>query len=221
MKSKKNKIVLLTNIKGGVGKTTLCGLFATYLAQQGIPVAVMDADIQQSLYRHRQRDLSANPTEELPWQVQSINTSDDEMVESLVEKLKSIPGWILIDCPGNVSDHALKYIYQSADVAIVPFGYDTDTVDATKLFCDLFMRLSPAKFVFVPNNIIISDERRDQVKKDRDDAIKFLGNIGYVTPRIKHGVAVKSYNTLNTLDYWQERAVENAFKPLIEIVKSL
>ena len=83
----KNKIVLLTNIKGGVGKTTLCGLFATYLAQQGIPVAVMDADIQQSLYRHRQRDLSANPTEELPWQVQSINTSDDEMVESLVKKL--------------------------------------------------------------------------------------------------------------------------------------
>ena len=217
----KNKIVLLTNIKGGVGKTTLCGLFATYLAQQGIPVAVMDADIQQSLYRHRQRDLSDNPTEELPWQIQSINTSDDEMVESLVKKLKSIPGWVLIDCPGNVSDHALKYIYQAADLAIVPFSYDTDTVDATKLFCDLFKRVSPAKLVFIPNNIIVSDERREQVKKDRDEAIKLLDKLGYVAPRIKHGVAVKSYNTLDALDYWQERGVENAFKPLIETVKNL
>ena len=217
----KKRIILFTNIKGGVGKTTLCGLFATYLAQQGIPVAVMDADIQQSLYRHRQRDLSDNPTEKLPWQIQSINTSDDEMVESLMEKLKSIPGWILIDCPGNVSDHALKYIYQAADVAIVPFGYDTDTVDATMLFCDLFKRVCPAKMVFVPNNIVVSDERREQVKKDRDEAVKLLGNIGYVTPRIKHGVAVKSYNTLNTLDYWQEKAVENAFKPLIEKIKKL
>ena len=217
----KNKIVLLTNIKGGVGKTTLCGLFATYLAQQGIPVAVMDADIQQSLYRHRQRDLSDNPTEELPWQIQSINTSDDEMVESLVKKLKSIPGWVLIDCPGNVSDHALKYIYQAADLAIVPFSYDTDTVDATKLFCDLFKRVSPAKMVFIPNNIIVSDERREQVKKDRDEAIKLLDKLGYVAPRIKHGVAVKSYNTLDALDYWQERGVENAFKPLIETVKNL
>ena len=217
----KNRIVLFTNIKGGVGKTTLCGLFATYLAQQGIPVAVMDADIQQSLYRHRQRDLSDNPTEELPWQIQSINTSDDEMVESLVKKLKSIPGWVLIDCPGNVSDHALKYIYQAADLAIVPFSYDTDTVDATKLFCDLFKRVSPAKMVFIPNNIIVSDERREQVKKDRDEAIKLLDKLGYVTPRIKHGVAVKSYNTLDALDYWQERGVENAFKPLIETVKNL
>ena len=75
--------------------------------------------------------------------------------------------------------------------------------------------------VFVPNNIVVSDERREQVKKDRDEAVKLLGNIGYVTPRIKHGVAVKSYNTLNTLDYWQEKAVENAFKPLIEKIKKL
>lgn len=27
----KNKIVIFSNIKGGVGKTTLCALFASYL----------------------------------------------------------------------------------------------------------------------------------------------------------------------------------------------
>ncbi len=43
------KIVLYTNVKGGVGKTTLCGIFATYLANSGRTVAVVDADLQQSL----------------------------------------------------------------------------------------------------------------------------------------------------------------------------
>ncbi len=224
-----NKIILFTNIKGGVGKTTLCSLFATYLAQKNIPVAVMDADIQQSLFRHRKRELEdlqkqvddgiLEEIKKMPWQIQSINTSDDEMVEELMKKVKNMPGWILIDCPGNINYHALKYVFQSAEVAIIPFGFDADTLDATKLFCNIFKRISSAKLVFVPNNIIVSDERRDIVKQDRDNAIKVLGDLGVVTPRIKHGVAVKSYSTTEPLDYWQEKAVENAFKPLFERIK--
>ena len=43
----KNKIIIFSNIKGGVGKTTLCSLFATSLAESGESVAVLDADLQQ------------------------------------------------------------------------------------------------------------------------------------------------------------------------------
>ena len=215
----KNKIVLFSNIKGGVGKTTLCGLFAMYLAQQGIPVTVLDADIQQSLFRHRGRDIAECPDEEIPWQVSFVDTSDEKMVEVIMKKVKNIPGWVLIDCPGNINDHALKFIFQAAEVAVIPFGYDTDTLDATKLFCGIFQRVSNAKLIFVPNNIVITDERREQLKQCRDEAVKLLGTLGYVTPRIKHGVAVKSYNTLRPLDYWQEKAVANAFQPLIEKIK--
>ena len=211
-----NKIILFTNIKGGVGKTTLCGLFATFCAEKGIPVAVMDADIQQSLFRHRQRELQQNQTTNLPWQIQSISTSDEDVVEKVMKKLKDIPGWILIDCPGNINDHALKYIFQAADVAIIPFTYDTDSLDATELFSNIFAKVSHAKRYFIPNNIILSDERREQIKQDRDNALHLLGSIGYVTPRIKHGVAVKSYSTIEPLDYWQEKAVVNAFNPIIE-----
>lgn len=215
----KNKIILFTNIKGGVGKTTLCGLFATYLAQQGIPVAVMDADIQQSLFRHRQRDLREGQPESLPWQIHAVNTSEDDVVKSVLNKLKQIPAWILIDCPGNINDHALKHIYRAADVAIIPFGYDGDTVDATALFCNIFQKVSSAKLFFIPNNIVVTDERRELVRTDRDYALTVLGKLGSVTPRIKHGVAVKSYSTIEPLDYWQEKAVENAFKPLFDSIK--
>lgn len=33
----KNKIVIFSNIKGGVGKTTLCALFADYLIEHAFP----------------------------------------------------------------------------------------------------------------------------------------------------------------------------------------
>ena len=61
-----NRIVLFSNIKGGVGKTTLCALFASYLAEKGIPVFAMDADLQASLYRHRQREKDADPDASAP-----------------------------------------------------------------------------------------------------------------------------------------------------------
>ena len=53
-----NKIILFArNIKGGVGKTTLCATFANYLRMDGKKVVVVDADLQQSLAFHRQDDL--------------------------------------------------------------------------------------------------------------------------------------------------------------------
>ncbi len=238
-KTMENKIILFTNIKGGVGKTTLCSIFATYAAQQGIPVIVLDADIQQSLFRHRERDIREwkkikeeeqraqgikDPVEyepKIPWKIQSVSTSDDEMVETLMQRIKAIPGWVIVDCPGNINDHALKYIYQAADVAVVPYGFDTDTLDATTLFCSIFQRVSKAKFAFIPNNIIVSDERRDSVKVQREKSVEVLGNLGLVTHTIKHAVAVKIYNTLAPLDYWQEKVVKHALDPVLDYIKGL
>ena len=57
----KNKIVIFSNIKGGVGKTTLCALFANHLIEHGFPSFVIDADLQASLFRHRQREKDAAP----------------------------------------------------------------------------------------------------------------------------------------------------------------
>lgn len=64
----KNLIVTFTNLKGGTGKTTLCSLFATYCVEQGLPVAVLDADTQLSLRKNRFDDLGYRNIE-VPWQV--------------------------------------------------------------------------------------------------------------------------------------------------------
>lgn len=62
----KNRIVIFSNIKGGVGKTTLCALLASYLAEKGYPVIAIDADLQASLYRHRQREKDVAPEVQAP-----------------------------------------------------------------------------------------------------------------------------------------------------------
>ena len=54
-----SKVVLFSNIKGGVGKTTLCAHFSEYLNEKGMSVSAADADIQASLTRHREREIEA------------------------------------------------------------------------------------------------------------------------------------------------------------------
>lgn len=140
-----NRIVLFSNIKGGVGKTTLCALFASYLAEKGIPVFAMDADLQASLYRHRQREKNVDPDTSAPWAVEMLNTSDGKKLEETISKLKSVPGIVLIDCPGNLNDRNLEHIYKAADVAVIPMSFDADTVDATGIFIKAFKTISNTK----------------------------------------------------------------------------
>lgn len=39
-----NKIVLVSNLKGGTGKTSICELLAIYAVEKGLPTMVLDAD---------------------------------------------------------------------------------------------------------------------------------------------------------------------------------
>ena len=52
-----NKIFIFANQKGGVGKTTLCTLFANYLVAKNIPVLVIDCDGQQTIFEKRKVDI--------------------------------------------------------------------------------------------------------------------------------------------------------------------
>ena len=144
----KNKIVIFSNIKGGVGKTTLCALFANHLIEHGFPSFVIDADLQASLFRHRQREKDAAPDAQIPWNVEMLDTSDHKRLVQVMGKLKEVPGIVLIDCPGNLNDRNLAYIYQSADTAIIPISFDADTVDATGIFVKALKSVSSAGLIF-------------------------------------------------------------------------
>lgn len=211
----KNKIVIFSNIKGGVGKTTLCALFASYLAERGYPVIAIDADLQASLYRHRQREKDVAPDVQAPWNVDLLDTAKGDHLKTVMSKLKTVPGIVLIDCPGNLNDRNLEYIYKSADTAIIPISFDADTVDATGIFVKALKTVSSANLVFIPNRINTS-ERKSEELRQRAQTTEFLGLVGVVMPTVKQSVSVKRYTTLYPLERNQLAAVEPSFCKIIE-----
>lgn len=214
----KNRIVIFSNIKGGVGKTTLCALFASYLAERGYPVIAIDADLQASLYRHRQREKDVAPDVQPPWNVDLLDTAKGDHLKTVMSKLKAVPGIVLIDCPGNLNDRNLEYIYKSADTAIIPISFDADTVDATGIFVKALKTVSSANLVFIPNRINTS-ERKSEELRQRAQTTEFLGLVGVVMPTVKQSVSVKRYTTLYPLERNQLAAVEPSFCKIIEELK--
>ena len=216
-----SKIILFANIKGGVGKTCLSALFADYLTLQGFDVTVADADLQASLYRHRERELAEDPQLICPWTILKLDTLDSEKLESDVKNLSKKEGVVIIDTPGNLSENNLTHIYKVADMIVVPMAYDMDTIDATGIFINAIKTVTSAPLVFVPNRINITEGKAFE-RELRDETITILGKYGTITPRIKQSVVIKRYSTLHALDKYQYAAVEHAFDriiidPLVEL----
>ncbi len=213
----KNQIILFSSIKGGVGKTTLCAAAATYLVEQEIPVLVIDADIQQSLSRHRQRDLQTQLfTDDIPYQVVFLNTTDINAVKNVIKGAKEARCCILIDCPGNITDAALKVVYEAANAVVVPFELNADSVDATKIFAKLFKKHFSAKMFFIPNKVSVTFEKRGEIRKAREDAMTAIKSFGTITPDIKLTTNMNGYNTLEWSNYHKRNAVKSAFAPILD-----
>ena len=183
----KNKIVIFSNIKGGVGKTTLCALFASYLVERGYPVMAIDADLQASLYRHRKREKDVAPEAPIPWNVDLLDTANREQLELVMAKLKEVPGIVLIDCPGNLNDRNLEYIYKSADTAIIPISFDADTVDATGIFVKALKTVSAADLIFLPNRINVREEIGGAAAKGTDHRVPGAGGDSHADGKAKRG----------------------------------
>ena len=213
-----NKFILFSNIKGGVGKTTLSAHFTEYLAEHEYPVAAVDADLQASLSRHRERDVKEDPQRPLPWEVIKLNTFDGEKVKAVVKKLKQVDGIIVVDCPGNLNDNNLSILFEAADFIVVPMAFDVDTIDATNIFISVVKKRSKAKLLFLPNRINVSEGRaQDLAIRDKD--IKDLNKVGKVMPRIKQSVIIKRYTTIYPLDMYQYMTLEEPFEAIIKEIK--
>ena len=215
-----NKFILFSNIKGGVGKTTLCAHFTEYLAEQEFPVAAVDADLQASLSRHRERDVRDDPKRPIPWEVIKLNTFEKDKVESVVKKLKKVDGIIVVDCPGNLNDNNLSVLFEAADLIVVPMAFDVDTIDATGIFTNVVKKRSKAKLLFLPNRINVSEGKAKELEM-RDRTIKDLNRIGKVLPRIKQSVIIKRYTTIYPLDMYQYMALEEPFNAIIAEIKKI
>ena len=112
-----NIMITFANQKGGVGKTTLCTMFADYLAAKGESVLVVDFDRQQTIYSKRKEDVEKYRGVRLPYTVQPFDIKDTNNVREFLTSLREgYKGIVLMDTPGNLSQQGLVPIFALRDL---------------------------------------------------------------------------------------------------------
>lgn len=215
----KNRIVVFANQKGGVGKSTLCILFANYLAYKHKPVCIIDTDLQKTISMQRRKDEQMFEDEE-PYEVQDFDVTDPDTMQQLMESAKQVDGYVLFDSPGNVSEDGLVPMFTNADFIVCPYEYEDKTLDSTGTFVQVINALRQqnpdmaTKLFFVPNRIDarIGTSEENRMWRQTDQIFKKLGS---VTPRIASRATLKRINTYELLAT-QRDAVSDCFDYMIK-----
>lgn len=148
-------IIATVNQKGGVGKSTIAVHLVTWLREQGVETALVDADVQGS-----SSEWTKEIDEDTPvYRFQSADEILDE-VKLLTEKI------IVIDGPAGLGEVSRATLLVS-DIALIPCGPSVLDVraasDAVKALDQVHaIRGDLPRGVFVPNklqkNYRLSDE---------------------------------------------------------------
>lgn len=211
----KNRKIVFANQKGGVGKSTLCILFANYLAWKKQEVCIIDTDLQKTIKMQRKKDLELYPDMEAPYEVQDFDVQDPELMQQLMDLASQTDGFVLFDSPGNVSEDGLVPLFTNADFIVCPYEYEEKTLDSTGTFVQVINALRQAtpemsaKLFFVPNRIDVRIGTAEELRmwKQTDAIFKQLGS---VTPRITARASLKRINTME-ITAAQRDAVKQAF----------
>lgn len=216
----KNRKVVFANQKGGVGKSTLCILFANYLSYKKKQVCVIDTDLQKTIHMQRKKDAAAYEGFEEPYSVQDFDVTDPEIMQQLMDSASQVDGFVLFDSPGNVSEDGLVPMFTEADYIVCPYEYEDKTLDSTGTFVQVLNALREhnpemkAELFFVPNRIDSRIGTSEEMKmwKQTDEIFKQFGK---VTPRIASRATLKRINTFELLAT-QRDAVAAAFDFMIK-----
>ena len=130
----KNRKIVFANQKGGVGKSTLCILFANYLAWKGKSVCIIDTDLQKTILMQRQKDTQIYEDWDEPYNVQDFDVTDPETMQQLMDSAAQVDGYVLFDSPGNISEDGLAPLFVDADFIVCPYEYEDKTLDSTGVF---------------------------------------------------------------------------------------
>lgn len=216
----KNRKIVFANQKGGVGKSTLCMLFANYLAWRRKDVCIIDTDLQKSIMMQRRKDQGVFAGQEEPYNVQEFDIDDPERVAQLMESAAQVEGYVLFDSPGNISEDGLVPMFVEADYIVCPYEYEEKTLDSTGVFIQVVEQLRrrypdmAAKLFFVPNRIDVRIGTQEEMRmwKQTDEIFQRFGR---VTPRIASRATLKRINTFE-ISAVQRDAVRSSFEFMIK-----
>ena len=133
-------IIAVTNLKGGVGKSTISRLLAAYFANQGIKTCIVDTDLEQK--------TSSDWCERRPESAVYVPVFPMTTIQNLQRDIKthSDNGYkmIIIDGVPQLSESATRTI-AVADLLIVPVIASFDDILSFKKFIDRYEQVRSFK----------------------------------------------------------------------------
>ena len=202
-------VIIFGNQKGGVGKTTLCTLFANHLATMGKKTLVVDCDNQQTISEKRKLDTRKNPDAKFLYNVQTFNITNVEYAKNLMKELRHMDGVVLIDAPGNLAQQGLLPLFVNADFVVCPFQFESTSVNSTVTFI-LFIKKLKEKFPQMKTRLFFVVNRHDKRYGKKPELLLWskteqaLENYGFVTPRVEAKADMQRYNTIEVTDKQKE-----------------
>lgn len=202
-----NRIITFANQKGGVGKTTLCTLFAEYLSARNEPVRILDCDLQQTIFSKRNEDVRKYPGNTMPFEVQPVEIAIPQNVKILMDSIKDSKehtGCVLIDAPGNLSQQGLVPLFAMSDYLVCPFQFESSSINSTATFIGFILKLKKmipqmhTQMVFVVNKWMKTYGKKTEWElwnKTEDH----LRHFGLVAPRIEQKADIQRYNTMEMM----------------------
>lgn len=159
-------VLLFTNTKGGVGKSTLACHLALYLFDLGIRTALVDSDPQAS---------SAEWVSEAEKGVTVRQANTPEEAAEAVVELRASHDFVICDSPGN-SNETARTLMLLADLAIFPVGpsiLDLRSLAKATSLLTYARRINDGK----PEGRILLNKvkRRDRISRGLPEAAAALG----------------------------------------------
>ena len=225
MKKRRKKILVFANQKGGVGKTTICTLFANWLAKKGLSVDVVDADKQRTLSIKRSSDRKVyrkENGEKFDYDVVTLDIKDQDSVINMMNVIESDrykKDVVLFDTPGNLTDDAMINILAGADYILCPLTYDQNSLSSTGIFIsvldDIRKELNIDNYTFfVPTNL----DKRTGTASEKEIWAKtneILEKYGSVAPVIERRQCLTRFDTV-VINSDQIKAVNECFEYLFK-----
>lgn len=211
-------VISVTNLKGGVGKTTVAVNLAVGLAMKGYSICLVDSDREQrSATEWRDNRTVAEP------QVTVVSVSEKQFT-SEIKALRAKFDLVVIDGVPQLSELA-QYTIGVSDLVIIPITPSLIDYRGFETFFRKYKEIKTMKEEMggsVKGAVLMNRVQRNRLTQEIPDAVQSYG-ITLLKSRLVDRLAYKDTFTegLSVLEYKDEKAKEETKQLIEEIINLL
>ena len=206
-----SRIIVVSNQKGGAGKSTLCMLLANFLVKEfHVPVgAIIDTDFQNWKFKKREEDKKKYSGSQLvnPFQLVSYSLTNSKQIPSFIDQLRQTGLTYIIDTPGSLNDDGVFSFLALADYIICPFDFSDLSLSSTTEFLMYWQNLKEeaeqqagfeikTRMILVPSLKPIGVGTNAEIELWEKIRTKFE-ELYYVAPEIPNSSKIRRADTMD------------------------